>query len=107
MNKTTEPQDGNGIFETLADILRPEVSVQDEKQQDENKELQALQNMVNSANVEGMRILEHYEQDKRKTGKKYYLTIKGTTASPTLDYNTMNHFILGYIKISKHNTTKQ
>ena len=56
---------------------------------------QYLQNAAN--NIEAFIHIKH-EQDKRKTVAKYFLTINGTTVSPVLTYNEMNHFLLGWIK---------
>jgi isocitrate dehydrogenase len=59
-------------------------------------EIQALQNC---ADYVGGVINENFEQDKRKKIKKYYLTIHGITESPVLDYENMQHFLLGMIRI--------
>ena len=58
-------------------------------------ELQALQNAANFFN--GI-VHEYYQEDKRRTTKKFYLTLWGSSlrTSPVLDYEQMNHFILGY-----------
>ena len=56
-------------------------------------ELQALQNAAKSVNLT---IHEYYTQDKRKTGKKYFANRGNETVSPTLDYENMNHFLLGW-----------
>ena len=64
-------------------------------------ELQALQNAV--SNFPGLQIHEKYFEDKRKTTKKYFLHnhITGETISPVLDYENINHFILGVSKAKK------
>ncbi len=62
-------------------------------------EIQALQNAANSVNLI---IIEHYTQDKRKTGKKYFAQRGSQTISPVLDYENMNHFLLGWIKCVEH-----
>jgi hypothetical protein len=58
-------------------------------------ELQALQNAANLFN--GI-VHEYYQEDKRRTTKKYFLTVglSKSNISPVLDYDQMNHFILGY-----------
>lgn len=63
-----------------------------------NNELTALQNAADSMNLDRMEVKEKYFDDKRKTGKKYYLTHNSTSISPVLDYSAMNHFILGMIR---------
>ena len=57
-------------------------------------ELNALQNMANSIGI-GAEVKEIFSNDQRKPSK-YVLTLLGTIISPSLDYNTLNHFILGY-----------
>lgn len=61
-------------------------------------QLEALQNAVNSANLTGLSIQQKYSEDRRKTTPQFYLVYNGGSISPTLDYNTMNHFILGFSK---------
>lgn len=46
------------------------------------------------------------DEDKRKTVNKYFLTRNGETVSPDLDYNQMNHFILGWLEGQKLKTVK-
>lgn len=58
-------------------------------------EIQALQNSADYLNIGALKVIEWYSNDKRKTNKKYYLTLEGTTISPVLDYEQMNHFLLG------------
>lgn len=67
-------------------------------------ELQALENAVRNCNIEGLRVLEAYQQDKRKTVKMYYLQLGNSTFSPKLDYINLTHFILGMIKMKGLNT---
>lgn len=64
-------------------------------------ELQALQN---AAGRIGLTIHEYFEQDKRKSVQKYFATTKeGNKISPVLDYEQLNHFLLGFIKGSQLN----
>lgn len=63
-------------------------------------ELEALQNHVNNIRFEGLTINEKVRQDKR-VGRKYYLTIGQYSISPCLDYDQMNHFLLGFNKALK------
>lgn len=69
-----------------------------------NNELQALENAANNCNIEGLKVIEAYQQDKRKTLKMYYLQLGNSTFSPKLDYENLNHFILGMIKMKGLNT---
>lgn len=63
-------------------------------------EHEALQNAANGI---GLTVHEKHTQDKRKTVGRHFLTDQnGTTISPILDYEQMNHFILGWSKALKH-----
>ena len=55
-------------------------------------EKQALQN---AADFFGGVVIEHFENDKRKS-QRYFVKI-GDVCSPVLDYNRLTHFILGVI----------
>jgi len=59
-------------------------------------ELQALQNATNGLN--GLEVIEKQTQDKRKTVARFFASRNGATISPVLDYDQMNHFLLGYRK---------
>ena len=61
-------------------------------------EIQALQN---AANLIGLTIYEKFTQDKRKTVKLYFAQLEKQTISPVLDYDNMNHPLLGFIKCAK------
>ena len=63
-------------------------------------EIEALQN---AGNVSGLIIHEWIHDDKRKTIKKYFAQKGGTTVSPTLDYEQLNHFLLGWNNAVKTN----
>ena len=67
-------------------------------------EIQALQNAAN--NIECF-VHQKHDTDKRKTLKKYFLTQNGVTVSPILDYNQLNHFILGWIKGTSKNQSHE
>lgn len=56
-------------------------------------ELEALQNAANSLEID---IKEKQEQDKRKTVNRFFAMFKGKSVSPVLDYEQMNHFLLGW-----------
>lgn len=62
-------------------------------------ELEALQNAADGV---GLIVNEKYIQDKRKTVKKYFLWHgRHGTVSPVLNYDQMNHFILGWIRATQ------
>jgi hypothetical protein len=63
-------------------------------------EIQALQNFGDNLNIE---IREMMAGDKRKTIKKYIAISNGASISPQLDYEQMNHFLLGYSRALKIN----
>jgi hypothetical protein len=62
-------------------------------------ELQALQNAARDLNLT---IHEKSTQDKRKTVKLYFANRGNETLSPNLDYENMNHFLLGWRKSNKY-----
>lgn len=64
-------------------------------------EINGLQNFVNNINLNGLSIHEKFTQDKRKTVKYYFLNIGNETISPCLDYENMNHFLLGFSRAKK------
>lgn len=64
-------------------------------------EINYLQNLVNSIKLTGLSIHEKGTQDKRKTVKYYFLQLGNSTLSPCLDYENMNHFLLGFFKAKK------
>jgi hypothetical protein len=63
-------------------------------------ELEALQNACDN----GLVVREYFTHDKRKTIKMYYATLNGNSISPVLDYENLNHFILGFNKAVKLKT---
>jgi len=63
-------------------------------------EAEALANAVKSTNISGLEVWTYFFEDKRKASK-YYLSIHGGTCSPVLDYDQLNHFILGMIQAKK------
>ncbi len=63
-----------------------------------NTEKESLQN---AANQVGLLVHEKYQDDKRKTIKMYFATKNGFFVSPVLNYEQLNHFILGWIKCIK------
>lgn len=55
-----------------------------------------IESLQNAANDLGIVIHQKQYEDKRQKIKKYFATINGTTTSPVLDYENMNHFLLGW-----------
>lgn len=62
-------------------------------------EIQALQNWADKF---GLTVTEHYQLDKRRTTKLYFLTDGTLSVSPTLDYENMNCFLNGWGHCLKH-----
>ena len=59
------------------------------------QERQALQNMLNHFNIDLILVSKEYSDARVKA--KWFLILDGSVglSSPTLDYNQMQHFILG------------
>jgi len=64
-------------------------------------EKEVLQTTADNLQI-GMQIVEKQTNDKRKSVKRYFATIDGNSISPVLDYEQMNHFLLGWHKAKKH-----
>jgi len=91
-----EGTDANVLFEEARfkqEILQPMT------------ELNALENAVISAKLEGLKVHIRQTEDRRKTIKHYFLNFHGATISPNLDYENMNHFIMGLSRGLKLKTT--
>lgn len=69
-------------------------------------QLNALNNAVVSMNLEGLEVRQHIQHDNRKKIGKFFLILNGTSISPTLNYDNMNHFILGMIKMQNLTNNK-
>ena len=69
-------------------------------------QLEALNNAVVSMNLEGLEVLQYIQHDNRKKIGKFFLRLNGTSISPILNYNEMNHFILGMSTMQKITTNK-
>jgi hypothetical protein len=65
--------------------------------------LESLQNAVQSTNVEGLQVEPIQPRDKRKKAELFLLSLNRTCLSPVLDYDKMNHFLLGFSKALKIN----
>lgn len=57
-----------------------------------------IQSLQNAADDLGLIIYEKLTQDKRKTIKNYFAQKGSQTVSPVLDYENLNHFLLGWRK---------
>lgn len=66
------------------------------------KQMIELESLQNIANVLDLTIYEKFTQDNRQTIKKYFAQKGIETVSPVLDYNQLNHFLLGWIKANKY-----
>jgi len=62
-------------------------------------ELTALQNFADNFDL---KVKLFFEQDKRKK-TKFVLTSQDTFISPKLNYDKMNHFLLGILNCKKYN----
>ena len=60
-----------------------------------NTQLEALNNAVSYFGFKNIILHEKQYSDKRKKVSKFFLQQGAETISPVLDYNEMNHFILG------------
>ena len=58
-------------------------------------QLEALNNAVSYYGFKNIILHEKQYSDKRKKVSKFFLQQGAETISPVLDYNEMNHFILG------------
>ena len=58
-------------------------------------QLEALNNALQYFGLKNINIHEKQYSDKRKKVSKFFLQQGAETISPVLDYNEMNHFILG------------
>lgn len=66
------------------------------------EQLEYLNNAAQALPMQGIEVIQKQQTDKRKTTPVYVLKINGTSCiSPTLDYDKMNHYILGMIKSFK------
>ena len=62
-------------------------------------ELTSLQNFADNFDL---KVKLFFEQDKRKK-TKFVLTSQDTFISPKLNYDKMNHFLLGILNCKKYN----
>lgn len=63
-------------------------------------EIEALQNFATKL---GMEVSERYSNDARIKTKKYYLVhTDGLIVSPDLDYENLNHFMIGWNNCLKY-----
>ena len=60
-----------------------------------NTKLEALNNSLSYFGFKNINLHEKQYSDKRKKISKFFLQDGAKTISPVLEYNEMNHFILG------------
>jgi hypothetical protein len=65
------------------------------------KQLEALNNALNYFGFKNINLHEKQYSDKRKKVSKFFLQQGSKTISPELNYNEMNHFILGMSAMQK------
>ena len=71
-----------------------------------NTQLEALNNALQYFGFKNVILHEKQYSDKRKKVSKFFLQQGAETISPVLDYNEMNHFILGMSTMQKITTNK-
>ena len=71
-----------------------------------NAQLEALNNAVVSMNLEGLEVRQYVQHDNRKKIGKFFLRLNGNLISPILNYDNMNHFILGMDTMQKLTNNK-
>ena len=71
-----------------------------------NTQLEALNNALSYFGFKNVILHEKQYSDKRKKVSKFFLQNGSETISPVLDYNEMNHFILGMGTMQKITTNK-
>ena len=69
-------------------------------------QLEALNNALQYFGFKNVILHEKQYSDKRKKVSKFFLQQGSETISPVLDYNEMNHFILGMGTMQKLTTNK-
>lgn len=67
---------------------------------------QALNNALNYFGFKNINLHEKQYSDKRKNVSKFFLQQGAKTISPVLNYNEMNHFILGMGEMQRLTTNK-
>lgn len=61
------------------------------------EQFEALRNAVKSQKMDDLEVRLHIHNDKRKS-HDFILVLGNTSISPILNYDLMNHFILGFKK---------
>ena len=69
-------------------------------------QLEALNNALQYLGLKNINLHEKQYNDKRKKVSKFFLQQGVKTISPVLDYNEMNHFILGMGAMQKLTNNK-
>ena len=68
---------------------------ENQSEMETNTQLEALNNSLSYFGLKNVILHEKQYSDKRKKVSKFFLQDGAKTISPVLDYNEMNHFILG------------
>ena len=71
-----------------------------------NTQLEALNNSLSYFGLKNVILHEKKYIDKRKKVSKFFLQYGAKIISPVLEYNEMNHFILGMATMQKLNINK-
>ena len=85
---------GNGR-DGMEEVMKPKAGEKGEKEMNDTTEHDALTNMARGLNLT---IHQYHESDRRKKTRRYFPQRGMETISPTLDYITLNHFLLGWRK---------
>ena len=64
-------------------------------QQKTEAQKEALENHLRCIDNKNLKLYQYIANDQRKTIPKFYIQNGNHTISPALNYNDMNHFILG------------
>ena len=78
--------------------MKPKAGEKGEKEMNDTTEHDALTNMARGLNLT---IHQYQEGDRRRKTRRYFAQRGKSTMSPTLDYITLNHFLLGWRKASE------
>ena len=75
--------------------MNPKAGEKGEKEMNPITEHDALTNMVRGYNLT---IHQYHKGDKRRKTRRYFAQKEGETISPILNYEALNHFLLGWRK---------
>ena len=78
--------------------MKPQAGEKGEKEMKLTTEYDSLTNMARGLNLT---IHQYQQSDRRKKTRRYFAQRGRETMSPTLDYTTLNHFLLGWRKANQ------